>query len=344
MKVAVDIMGGDQAPSPNVQGIKLALKDFPQIKKLLLVGDTAVVQAELSRQKISKNNPRLELVHASQVVCMDEASSVALRAKKDSSIAVAARLLNEKRADAIVSAGHTGATVACTVVRNRTLKGIQRPGIAILTPAPEGPFLLLDAGATVDCKPINLAQYAILGEAYSRHILHVPEPKVGILSVGGEDGKGNELTRESFKLLQRMPVNFIGNVEGHDLFSNQVDVVVCDGFVGNVVLKSAESLAKALSIILKRNLRKSPMRMAGALLSKNAFRELRELTDHEEYGGAPLLGINGTCIIAHGSSSPKAVRNAIRVATEMVQENLNKHVSDKIADIQWEEILADAAR
>jgi len=335
MRIAIDVMGGDFAPQQNISGLKAAMVDFPQVTKFLLVGEPERMKREMLHQGVPLDHPRIELVPASQWVEMGESSSVAVRQKKDSSITVAAGLIKDKRADAMVSAGHTGAAVASTVVKVRMLPGIDRPGIACVMPAPPGKFVLLDAGANVDCKPLHLAQYAILGEAYARHVLGVAQPRVGILSVGAEDGKGNDLTRESFALLKLMPVNFIGNVEGHDLFVGHVDVVVCDGFVGNAVLKCIESLAKAMSNLLKERLAKTPVRMAGALLSKNAFRELKEITDHEEYGGAPLLGINGSCIIAHGSSSPKAIRNAIRVSCEMVGNRLNEHILKKVQAVDW---------
>ena len=334
MRIAIDVMGGDYAPNEIVKGVKKALKDFPDISKFLLVGDINTVKKSLSEHQLSESDSRLELVHANQVIEMGEASSAAIRGKKDSSITVAAGLVKEHRADAIMSAGHTGATVTSTVVTNRMVSGIDRPGIASVFPTPKGFFIVLDIGANVDCKPIHLAQYAIMGEAYSQIVLKVENPSVGILSIGGEDKKGNELTRESSKLLRKLPINFIGNVEGNDLFNNKVDVVVCDGFVGNVLLKSCESLAKALTTILKDSLKKTPLRMAGALLSKNAFKELKELTDHEEYGGAPLLGVNCICIIAHGSSSAKAIRNAIRVAKEMVNMQYNQRIAEKINEIQ----------
>jgi glycerol-3-phosphate acyltransferase PlsX len=311
------------------------MADFREVEKFLLVGEPERMKAELVANDIPIDHPRLEIVPASQWVEMGEPSSVAIRQKKDSSITVAATLLKDQRADAIVSAGHTGAAVASTVVKARMLPGIDRPGIAAVLPAPPGRFVMLDVGANVDCKPLHLAQYAILGEAYSHLVLGVAKPRVGILSVGAEDGKGNELTRGATELIAQLQVNFIGNVEGHDLFSGHVDVVVCDGFVGNAVLKCVESMAKAMSSLLKERLKKTPVRMAGALLSKNAFREIKEITDHEEYGGAPLLGINGSCIIAHGSSSPKAIRNAIRVSTEMVRNRLNERILEKVHKVDW---------
>ena len=335
-------MGGDNAPTCNVRGVLQALTDFPQIRTFLLVGDSEIMERELDQLQLDFDTSRLELVHASQTITMSDPSATALRQKKDSSITVAAELLKDRRADALVSAGHTGAAVAATVVKTRTLEGIERPGIAAVMPtATGGSFMVLDVGANVDCKPIHLAQYALLGEAYSRDILRTPEPRVGVLSFGGEEQKGNDLTKNAFKLLKQMPINFIGNIEGHHLFTNDVDVIVCDGFVGNAMLKACESMARTISEILKNRLRKSPVRLAGAFLSKNAFRELKELTDHEEYGGAPLLGINGNCIIAHGSSTPKAVRNAIRVAMEMVDNRVNEHIMAKVSSIDWQELAAD---
>jgi glycerol-3-phosphate acyltransferase PlsX len=332
MRIALDAMGGDDAPCQNIAGLRLALADFAEVERFLVVGDEVRIARDLGELA---GHPRVEIVHADEVIEMNEAAT-AVRRKRKSSIAVCARLIKEGRADAIVSAGHTGASVASTVLTNRMLPGIDRPGIASVFPSPNGFFVLLDIGANVDCKPKNLAHYAILGEAYSRLVLGVERPRVGMLSIGGEDGKGNELTKNSSKLLARMPVNFIGNVEGRDLFEGTVDVVVCDGFVGNVVLKCCEGMAKAISGILKENLRKTPIRRAGALLSKRAFGELKELIDHEEYGGAPLLGINGICIIAHGSSSPRAIRNAIRVASQMIQHEFNNYIKDTIATIDWD--------
>lgn len=344
MKIAVDVMGGDYAPDEIVKGLKQGLADFHDITKMLLVGDETVIRSQLVKHGIDESDRRLKIVHASQVVAMNEPSTAAIRGKKDSSIAVACKLMKNHEADAVVSAGHTGAAVAASVVHNRPLAGIDRPGIASVFPAPKGPFIMLDIGANVDCKPVHLAQYAILGEAYSKIVLRVAKPKVGILNIGEEDCKGNDLTLQSRDIVRQLPVQFVGNVEGKDLFANKVDVVLCDGFVGNVVLKCCESLAKAISGILKDSLKKSPVRMAGALLSKSAFEELKELTDHEGYGGAPLLGVNGVCIIAHGSSSAKSIRNAIRVAREMVQHEYNDQVMGKLSAIDWSTILNGSQR
>ncbi len=343
MRIAIDAMGGDYAPANNVAGLQQALQEFPFVEKFLLVGQVEQVESALTKCHIA-GDPRIELVPASQVVEMSDPPTAALRQKKDSSITVGSRLLKEGRADALVSAGHTGATVACTVVQNRMLPGIERPGIAGPFPSATGSYIILDVGANVDCKPIHLAQYAILGEAYSRLVLGIADPSVGVLSVGKEDGKGNDLTRAAIEIISHMPVNnFLGNVEGDDLFSGHVDVVLCDGFVGNIILKVAEDLAKTVAGMLRKNLKKTPVRQAGALLSRRAFRELKEITDHEEYGGASLLGIDANCIIAHGASSPKAIKNAIRVATEMVNQQVNAYIRQRLAHIDWQALLTRSA-
>lgn len=332
MIIAVDVMGGDFAPTAIMDGFALAYPKFPEIQ-YVLVGQEEVVRSELKRINLSEGN-RIRIKHASQVVEMSDSSVSALRAKKDSSITVCSELLKGGEVSAIVSAGHTGAAVSTSVVKVRTLPGIDRPGIATVFPTPQGPFVLLDAGANVDAKPLHLVQYAIMGEIYAKSILGVENPRIGVLTIGEEDEKGTDLTRKTREILSQLPMNFVGNVEGGDLFAHNVDVVVCDGFVGNVVLKSCEGLAKAIGRTLKKLLTKNPVRMVGYAISKGAFDDLKKITDYEEYGGAPLLGINGTCIIGHGSSSPKAVMNAIRVASEFVQHNVNDHISQRWAEVE----------
>jgi glycerol-3-phosphate acyltransferase PlsX len=343
MIIALDVMGGDYAPEVNVQGLKIALADFPDITKFLLVGDEKAIRRQLKDNNLPESDRRYEIVHASQVVGMDEPSATGLRAKKDSSITVCADLMKKGACQAVVSAGHTGAAVACSVVKNRMLPGVDRPGIATTFPSSHNqPFIIMDVGANVDCKPLHLAQYAILAEAFAQVQLKKENPRIGLMSVGAEDGKGNDLTKTAFKMISKLPVNFYGNIEGRYFFDDEVDVVICDGFVGNAVLKACEGLARSISKTLKDSMRKTPMRMAGALLSKNAFTELREMWDHEEYGGAPLLGINGICIIAHGSSSPWAIRNAIRVARGMIVQEMNSRISEKIAAVDWPALLKEA--
>jgi len=342
--IAVDIMGGDNAPIAIMEGIAQAIKEQIPFDRLFLVGKEDVIKAELKRLNLT-NNPKLEIVHAEQVVEMHDKAASSIRSKRKSSINVAVNLVKKGQAQAVVSAGSTGAAVASTVIKLRTLPGVERPAIATTIPTPTGEFLLLDVGANIECKPKHLVHYAIMGNSYAEHILGRKNPRIGILSVGSEDIKGNELTKETFKLLNNLSenINFIGNVEGDDLFSGSVDVVVCDGFVGNAVLKCCESLAKSISTILKESLKKNIIRQCGAILAKNAFKELKQKCNPEEYGGAILLGINGVCIIGHGSSSPCAVKNAIRVAGEFISHQVNKHIIAQIKNIQTipatEEIL-----
>ncbi|NQZ56422.1 MAG: phosphate acyltransferase PlsX [Lentisphaeraceae bacterium] len=332
MIIAVDAMGGDYAPDVVVEGLAEALEEYSEISKILLVGDTERIKGLVAKNGL-QNHPKLELVHASQVVEMHEPSITAIRGKKDSSITVCTNLAKKGEVDAIVSAGHTGAAVASSVIRMRTLEGIDRPAIATVFPAPQGSFVLTDAGANPECTPENLLQFGIMGEIYARKILKIDRPRVGLISNGEEKSKGTELTKEAFKLLEKVPnFNFIGNIEGKEVFDGKVDVVVCDGFTGNVVLKFSEGLAKGLFKMLKSKLMANPKRKVGALLAKNAFKEVKEISDYAEYGGAPLLGINGTCIIGHGGSCSKAVKNAIRVAAEIVQHGVNKEIIERVKE------------
>jgi len=342
--IAVDVMGGDFAPGAVIEGVQQALSTLPGVGRMLLVGDEPTVGAELARVGLSPDDPRIEIVHAPDVVTMGEPATVALRTKRYSSITVAVSLVRENKADAVVSAGHTGAAVAASVVKLRTLPGVERPGIATVIPWPEGAFVLLDAGANVDAKPLHLVQYALMGEVYARKILHFDRPRIGLLSVGAEDAKGNDLTKQVFKQLEDLEeVNFIGNIEGHDLFEGVVDVAVCDGFVGNVVLKTCEGLAKAFRAYLKDLLRRNAVRTFGAILCRGAFQEFKELSDSAQYGGAPLLGVNGVCIIGHGASSPFAIRNAIRVAGECVDLGVNNEIVERLGKLGLGEKAESAA-
>lgn len=329
MKIAVDAMGGDKAPEVVIEGTAEALELYP-FMDIVLVGHLQKISHLLKQHGIT-NHPRLRLVHAEQMIAMDEPSMSAVRGKKNSSMTLCAELVQKGEADAVVSAGHTGAAVAATTFRMKLLPGVDRAGIAAIMPSTKGHFVFIDAGANVDCKPIHLAQFAIMGETFSK-TMGVHRPKVGLLSIGEEDVKGNDLTKETFKMLSNMPINFIGNVEGKLLYERVADVVVCDGFVGNIVLKSSESLAKAISFWIKKAFTKNTLRQAGAILAKNAFKELKEVADYEEYGGAPLLGVNGVCIIGHGSSSPKAIKNAIRVAGEIVKYKVNDHITARLIE------------
>ncbi len=332
MKIAVDAMGGDFAPDVAIEGIAQALAEYPWISKIQAVGHLGKISYYLEKYGIA-DHPRLELVHADQVVEMGDPSTIALRGKKNSSITVAAQMLKKKETDAIVSAGHTGAAVSATTVLCRTLPGIDRPSIAALLPSQDGRhFILTDAGANSDCTSENLQQFAILGEAYCSFLFDVDKPRIGLMSVGGEDSKGNELTKEAFKMLAEMPINFVGNVEGNSIFEMVSDVVITDGFTGNVILKTSEGLARSTVHWLKDVISKNPVRITSAVLLRNAFRELKAIADSEEFGGAPLLGINGSCIIGHGSSQAKAIKNAIRVAGETIKYDLNGKITQRLRD------------
>jgi glycerol-3-phosphate acyltransferase PlsX len=328
MRIALDAMGGDYAPKNTVEGAVLALKEFPSIDKLFLVGDTVTVAGELKR--LNFTDPRVEIFHASEVVDMKESAAKAVRHKKDASISRAVDLVKNGSADAVVSAGHTGAAVAASVLKLRTLKGIERPAVACVLPAEDKRFVLIDAGANPDSTPTNLLQFAIMGTVYCRHVLGHKDPSVGLMSIGEEDMKGNDITKEAFKLLKASGLQFDGNIEGHDLFSGVSEVVVCDGFTGNVVLKTSEAIAHAIFSWLKHELFMNPVRKFGAKLAEGAFRSIRKKTNYEEYGGMPLLGVNGICIIAHGGSSPLAIKNAIRAAAESVAQEINPHILQEV--------------
>jgi glycerol-3-phosphate acyltransferase PlsX len=328
MKIALDAMGGDFGPPYLVAGAVMALREYPHIEKLFLVGDTVPIEAEL--KKHGCNDGRIEIFHATQVVDMSDRAVEAVRRKKDSSISRAVDLVKHDKADAVVSAGHTGAAVAASAIKLRTLPGIDRPGIAAVLPTETNVFVLIDAGANIDARPEHLVQYAFMGTVYSRHVLGYKNPKVGLISLGEEDVKGNEMTKEVFKMLKKSSLNFVGNIEGRHLFEDPVEVVVCDGFVGNVILKTCESISVAIFAWLKHELARTPMRKLGALLARKSFRSIRDKTNYEEYGGSPLLGVDGICIIAHGSSTPLAVKNALRVAAESIEQQVNPHIVEEI--------------
>jgi glycerol-3-phosphate acyltransferase PlsX len=328
MKIALDAMGGDFAPKNTVEGAALALRAYPHIEKLYLVGDTERVQAVL--HNIGCSDKRVEIVHSTQVVDMNDSGLHAVRRKKDSSISRAVDLVREGAADAVVSAGHTGAAVTASLIKLRTLAGVERPAIAAIMPTETNYFVLIDAGANPAPTARQLYQNAVMGAAYSRNVLGYENPRIGIMSIGTEDEKGNDLTLEAFELLKKSKLNFRGNVEGHDLFENPVEVVVCDGFTGNVMLKTSEAIAHAIFAWLKREIYKTPLRMLGGKLAKGAFQTIRKKTNPDEYGGMPLLGVNGICIIAHGSSSPYAIQNAIRAACESISQRLNPHIIEDI--------------
>lgn len=330
MKIAVDGMGGDRAPQVVVEGALQAAREYGF--EVVIVGDETLIKSEL--EKYPRPPANLSIHHAASLIRMDEPAAASVRRKKDASICVAVELAKDNKVDAVVTAGHTGAAVVACTLKWRLIEGIERPGIGVVFPTLQGPTMLIDVGANIDVKPIHLLQYAIMGDVYFRYILKKNRPSIGILNIGEEESKGTDYVREAHQLLNTSKLHFIGNVEGRDIFNGSVDIVVCDGFVGNVVLKVAESIAGVIDTLLKRELNQNYLTMAGALLSKSAFNALRREIDHSEYGGAPLLGIDGTCIISHGSSDPKAIKNAIRVAAEFVKYEINKHILEGIKDFQ----------
>ncbi len=325
-------MGGDHAPECVVLGARDALAEFDFIEKLVLVGDEALVKAEVD--KIGFHDRRMSICHADEVIGMGESAVKAIRTKKKSSISIGCDLVKAGDCDALVSAGNTGAVVAAAAIKLRNLKGVERSGIASPIPNEHGPCYILDAGANVDAKASHLVQYAIMGSTYARHMQGKERPVVGLMSVGVEDEKGSELTKEVFERLKASSLNFCGNVEGHDLFETELDVVVCDGFTGNVMLKTCEATAKIMFKWLKNEIMNSAIRQLGAMLSKGAFKATMARGSYETYGGSPLLGVNGTVIIAHGSSSERAVKNAIRVAADAVRQEVNPHIEEEIAKHQ----------
>ncbi len=329
MRIAVDVMGGDHGCGVVIEGAIRALQADARIATLFLVGNKSEIHAALPRGGFRDH--RVRVVHASEVLTMEDKPAAAVRRKKDCSLVRAIELVHNGTADAVVSPGNTGGLFAAATFKLGRIPGVDRGGIATIIPTPDHHFVLLDAGANIECKPLHLAQYAVMGSIYSREIFGRSKPRVGILSIGTEDSKGNELTLEAFKLCKRLDLNFIGNVEGHDLFRNHVDVVVCDGFVGNIVLKTLESFAKGLVEWLQRELIKNPKRMLGAMLAKNAFRSIKRHIDPDAYGGAPLLGLNGTVMKAHGSASARAITSAIRVSSEAVQHRINDLIREEIS-------------
>ncbi|MBM3253460.1 MAG: phosphate acyltransferase PlsX [Candidatus Omnitrophica bacterium] len=326
MRIVVDSMGGDNAPFVTVRGAVEAVNEYNL--SIILTGDKGRIEGELSKYNYPKE--RIEVNHASEIIEMDESPAISVRRKKDSSINVGINLLREKKADAFVSAGNTGAVACASVLMLGLLKGIERPAIAVIMPNLIDVSLLIDVGANIDPKPEHLYQYAIMGTIYFEHILNKTQPKVGLLNVGEEETKGTDFLKESYRLLQSSKINFIGNVEGRDIFTGKSDVIVCDGLVGNVVLKVSESLAETMSKLLKRELKRNFFTRIGAFLSIPAFMTLKKKIDYSEYGGAPLLGVDGICIISHGHSSSKAIKNAIRVACEFVSHRINEKIVEAI--------------
>ena len=327
--IALDAMGSDRAPKPEVEGAIQAARRFGI--QVTLVGPEERLRAEFLRHPFSRSLP-ISIVHASEVITMDDKAVQAVRAKRDSSMRVGLRLVREGKADAFITAGNTGAAMATAKMVLGGLPGVDRPAlVAIIPTALRTVTALLDVGANVDCKPHNLEQFAVMGEIYFRSMFGTARPRVGLLSIGEEEGKGNELTRESFQLLKQLPLNFIGNVEGRDIYNGKVDVIVADGFVGNVALKTSEGVVNLVRATLKETLAETITRQVGYLLSRSAFSDFKKRLDHTEYGGAPLLGVKGACFSTHGSSNANAIKNAIRVASEFVERNITANIEKELA-------------
>lgn len=326
--IAVDAMGGDLGPSVVVPGAIEAARQTGA--KILLVGNEAILDGELSR--LAPTGVELEIVHAPEVAGMDEKPSDILRRKKNASIQVACRLVRDGAAQGVVSAGHSGASVACGMFIMGRIPGVERPALASLLPTEKEPVVLLDVGATVDCKPYNIFQFGLMGNAFARDILNKETPRVGLLSIGEEEGKGNNQVKEAYELFKlAQNLNFTGNIEGRDLFTGDVDVAVCDGFVGNVALKLSEGLGMSLSRVLKRELLNSGiLPKLGSLLAKSAFKRFAKVVDYAEYGGAPLLGLQNISIVCHGRSNSKAICSATRMATLFVEKETNQRLMEAI--------------
>lgn len=327
--IALDAVGSDKAPEPEIRGAILACRTLPV--RVHLVGPEPELRDLLDEHLENEDLP-ISIHHASERIGMEEKAAHAVRAKRDSSMRVGLKLVREGKAAGFVTAGNTGAAMATAKMVLGALPGVDRPALATPMPTPKGnPCVLLDVGANVDCKAHNLVQFAVMGELYARTVLKIRQPRVGLLSIGEEESKGNELTREAFPLLKALPIHFVGNVEGRDIFNGQADVIVCDGFVGNVALKTSEGVGRFVRDVLRESLTRTVTAQVGALLSRRAFNEFRRRLDYTEYGGAPLLGVRGVCIIGHGSSNDVAVYNSIRVAHEFAKAAANERIEQEFA-------------
>ena len=331
LTIAVDAMGGDAAPKPEVDGAIRAAKSLGV--KVILVGREDVVRRELEGHESHASLP-ITIHHASEQITMHDSAARAVRSKRDSSLRIASRLVRDGYAQGFVSAGNTGAVMATAKMVQGVVPGVDRPALSGVFPTVTGsPVVMVDVGANVDCSPHLLAQFAVMGEIYSRVILHRDNPRVGLLSIGEEEHKGNEITRAATPLLKSLPINFIGNVEGSDIYTGKVDVVVCDGFIGNVALKVSEGVVEMIKNMLQESLEATITRKIGYVLSKAAFTDFKRRVDYSEYGGAPLLGVKGVCIICHGRSNANAIKNAIRVAAQFSSGKINDRIESEFK--QW---------
>ena len=327
--IALDAMGSDRAPKPEIEGAIQAARHFGV--RVVLVGPEPVLSRELDKYPAAAGLP-IEILHASEVVSMEEKAAQAVRAKRDSSMRVGLRLVRDGHAVGFITAGNTGAAMATAKVVLGMIPGVDRPALAAVFPTALATVAcLLDVGANVDCTPENLMQFAIMGEIYFRTMFGTRRPRVGLLSIGEEESKGNELTRDAFQLLKQLPLNFVGNVEGRDLYNGKLDVIVADGFVGNVALKISEGVANLVRSTLKETLKATITRQVGYWLSRDAFADFKKRLDHTEYGGAPLLGVKGVCFITHGSSNTNAIKNAIRVASDFAERKINAKIEKELA-------------
>jgi len=330
IKIAVDAMGSDHSPTVEVDGAVQAAAEYGV--PIVLTGQEPRVRELL--EKYETNGLNIEVAHASEVVTMDDSAAAVVRRKKDSSIHVAERLMRDGAVSGVVSAGNTGAVMATAKLILGTLAVVDRPALSTVLPTQKGkPAILLDVGANVDCKAHHLEQFAIMGDIYSRTIFGIRRPRIGLLSIGEEDSKGNELTKEVFKSLKRAPINFIGNVEGRDIFKGDVDVIVCDGFTGNVALKLSEGLIETFTAMLGQELQKTLSAKVGYIFAQNAFRQFKRRLDYSEYGGAPLLGIKGITIVCHGRSNANAIKNAVRIAHEFCKHDVNKVIESEFTKL-----------
>jgi len=330
-RIAVDAMGGDLGPAEVVAAVKLAYQEKPGLSPITLVGNEQILGPLMGHAGL-KRNPRVTLLHASEVITMEDKPLLALKRKKDASMVRAIELVKKGEAAIVVSCGNTGALMAGGTLRLRTMEGVARPALAAIVPREGGHFVLIDAGANPEARPEHLVHNAILGSHYCRVMLGVDKPRVGLMTIGTEEGKGNALITETNELLKRVGdlINYAGPIEGFHVFAEHVDVVVCDGFVGNIMVKSWESLVTFFSNELKKNLRANPMRAAGALLAKGAFSALRERINPERFGGAPLLGLNGNILKAHGSANRRTFKSALLAADEVIRADLNRHTEADI--------------
>jgi glycerol-3-phosphate acyltransferase PlsX len=331
-RIALDAMGGDHAPDAIIAGAIQAVSEYPNIV-VTLVG-----REEVLREKLGGDVPsRIEIADAREVVDMTDNALAPLRRKRNSSIRVCANLVAEGKADALASAGHTGAAMTSAYKVLGTIEGVSRPALAAILPNAKGHTVLLDVGANVDSKPAYLRQFAVMGHFYAQMIFGLAAPRVGLLSIGEEEGKGNELVKETFRVLKETGLNFMGNAEGRDVFNGNADVVVCDGFIGNVVLKASESLGEMVGTMLRTEVTRTMPRKVGALILKGAFDDIKKRMDYSEYGGAPLLGVNGGCIISHGRSNAKAIKNAIRVARDFAMNRIDAKIREAIRELHARE-------